>query len=138
MNNITVQVTVNNDRERAWKDWTDPEAVKQWAFASDDWECPYAENDLKVGGKFLTRMGAKDGSVTFDFSGTYTEVLPFQKIAYTIEDGRKVEVIFEKIDDSSTRIVETFEMENENSEEKQRDGWQAILENYKKYSERNT
>lgn len=136
MNTITVEATIRSPIEKVWEYWNSPEYITQWAFASDDWEAPYAENDLKVGGKFLTRMAAKDKSTSFDFIGTYTEVVPLEKIAYAIEDGRTVAVAFEKIDDETTKVTEAFEMEDINSEEMQRGGWQAILNNFKALCEK--
>lgn len=132
---ITIEALVEKDIETVWKLWTTPEHIMQWAFASDDWECPYAENDVVVGGKFLTRMSAKDKSAGFDFTGVYTEVEINKLIAYTIEDGRKVFVTFTETQ-SGVHIAETFEMENENSEELQRAGWQAILNNFKALAEK--
>lgn len=107
----------------------------QWYFASDDWHAPRAENDLFVGGRFVTAMAARDGSAGFDFNGVYTNVVPVERIEYVIEGGRKVVVTFTDKDDG-TEITETFEAETENSEELQRAGWQAILGNFKKYIER--
>ncbi|HTH93276.1 MAG TPA: SRPBCC domain-containing protein [Candidatus Paceibacterota bacterium] len=135
MTTITVETTITNSIEKIWDAWNNPEHIVHWAFASDDWEAPAATQDLKVGGEFTTTMAAKDGSTSFIFSGTYTEVVPHEKIAYTIPDGRKVEVLFEKISDNEYKIVETFDPEHENSEEMQRGGWQAILDNFKKYAE---
>ncbi len=108
-----------------------PEHIVDWNFASDDWQCPKASNDLRPGGAFSSRMEAKDGSAGFDFGGVYDEVVPFQKIAYTIADGRKVEVTFQE-EGGKTRVTETFDMENENPEEMQREGWQAVLLNFKR------
>ena len=109
----------------------------QWNNASNDWHTPRAENDLKVGGKFLYRMEAKDGSSGFDFNGTYEQVKTNELIVYSLTDGRKVEVIFTTKDDDArtTKIATTFESENTNPIEMQRDGWQAILNNFKKYVE---
>jgi uncharacterized protein YndB with AHSA1/START domain len=135
MKKIKVDIVVKNDINAVWKMWNEPKDIVNWAFASDAWECPYSENDLKVGGKFLTRMSAKDGSASFDFTGIYTNVVPNKKIEYTIDDGRKVSVDFE-VTDGSVKIVEEFEMENMHSEEMQREGWQSILHNFKKYSEK--
>ena len=108
--------------------------MKKWGHASDDWHTPYAENDLRVGGKFVSRMEAKDGSFGFDFGGVYDEVKLHVVIAYTMEDGRKVKVEFHDKGDE-TEIVETFDAETENPPEIQQQGWQAILDNFKKYVE---
>jgi len=133
---ITVETTVNAPVEKVWKFWTEPEHITKWNSASEDWHTPHAENDLRNGGKFLSRMEAKDGSFGFDFSGTYDEVKTNELIAYTMGDGRKVKIIFTP-QDHSIKIVETFEAETENSIELQRGGWQAILDNFKKYTEAN-
>ena len=136
MNQITVEVTVNAPIEKVWKFWNEPEHITNWAFASEDWEAPFAENDLRTDGRFKTTMAAKDKSFSFDFTGTYTNVQNHESIAYTIDDGRKVSVTF-KANGDATQITETFDPENENSEEMQRGGWQAILNNFKKYVENN-
>jgi uncharacterized protein YndB with AHSA1/START domain len=137
MPRITVQTIVNASLDKVWRYWTEPEHIQKWAFASEDWECPHAENDLKVNGSFLTRMSSKDGSQSFDLVGTYTIVLPQQKIEYTMNDERSVSVAFEKVADNLTRIIEEFDAESINSEETQRTGWQAILNNFKEYTENN-
>ena len=134
-NFITVESTVNAPIEKVWQCWTGAEHITQWNNASDDWYTPKAVNDLRTGGHFTFTMAARDGSVSFDFGGTYDEVVENQHIAYTIEDGRTVQVLFEARDES-THIVETFEAENVNSLELQRSGWQAILDNFKRYSEK--
>lgn len=131
---ITVEATIKAPVEKIWKYWTMPEHIKQWNKASDDWHTPYAENDVRTGGKFLSRMEAKDKSVGFDFGGVYDEVKDHKLIAYTIGDGRKVKIIFSG-DKNETKITETFEAENQNPVEMQRSGWQAILDNFKKYTE---
>lgn len=142
MNKITIETVISAPIEKVWKYWNEPEHITKWAFASDDWETPHAENDLQNNGRFLTRMAAKDGSVSFDLMGTYTNVNPMSLIEYTIdtfpgeEIGRNVSVSFEAIGDS-TKITETFDIENENPEEMQRAGWQAILDNFKKHVENN-
>lgn len=135
MNTITIETTIHKDIDTVWEYWNNPEHIKGWAFASDDWEAPHAENDLEVGGSFTTTMAAKDGSTSFDFGGVYTDIVPGEKIAYTIADGRKVSVTFTKIDDNTTKVVETFDPESINPEDMQRTGWQAILDNFKKYTE---
>lgn len=131
MKSITVQTKVDAPMEIVWNTWVLPEEIREWYHASDDWHAPYAENNLKVGGKFVTTMAAKDGSASFDFNGVYTEVIMHQKISYNIEGGRKVEVLFEQEADGIL-VLETFELEDINHEEMQRTGWQAILDNFKK------
>lgn len=133
---ITVQATINAPIEKVWKYWNEPNHITKWAFASDDWHAPKAENDLRAGGKFSTTMAAKDGSFSFDFGGIYTKVENHKTIEYTIADGRKVKISFVQ-DGNQTKVVETFEPENENPEEMQRGGWQAILNNFKKHAENN-
>jgi uncharacterized protein YndB with AHSA1/START domain len=133
---ITVSVIVNAPLQKVWQFWTLPEHIKQWNFASDDWHTPKAENDLRVGGKFLSRMEAKDGSFGFDFLGVYDEIKENKLITYTMVDGRKAKIIFIN-EGNATKVIETFEAENENSIELQQGGWQAILNNFKKYSEGN-
>jgi uncharacterized protein YndB with AHSA1/START domain len=131
---ITVKTTVNAGIEKVWNYFTAPQHIIKWNHASDDWHSPKAENDLRKGGKFNYRMEAKDGSFGFDFEGSYDEVKPNEKIAYTIGDGRKVEVIFlEK--NNETEVITRFEAEQTNSIDMQRGGWQAILDNFKKYAE---
>jgi len=136
---IKVSTIVNANIKRVWEHWNNPESIKGWAFASDTWECPYAENDLKVGGRFLTRMSAKDGSDTFDFTGTYTEVVDLERIKYIMDKAdsenqhRECEIIFTDLGDDRTKIEEEFYPEEVNSEELQRNGWSAILENFKKF-----
>ena len=134
---ITVENTVKAPVEKVWQFWTSPEHITKWSYASDDWHTPFAQNDLRIGGKFLSRMEAKDGSFGFDFGGVYDEVKINKMISYTIGDGRKVKITF-SANGSETRIVETFEAENTNSIEMQRGGWQSILDNFKKYAESNS
>lgn len=131
---ITVATTVNVPVEKAWAYWTEPEHIVEWNNASADWHTPFAENDLRPGGHFLSRMEAKDGSFGFDFTGTYDEVIPLESIVYTLEDGRKVEITFTD-QGHDTHIIETFEAEDENAIEMQRGGWQAILDNFRHYAE---
>jgi uncharacterized protein YndB with AHSA1/START domain len=132
---VTVSTTVSAPVEKVWKYWNEPEHIKQWAFATPEWHAPKAENDLREGGTFTTRMEARDGSMGFEFGGTYTKVDPHQAIEYVLGDGREVSVYFEKTGDAQTRIVETFDIENTHPEEMQRGGWQAILDNFKKHVE---
>ena len=116
--------------------WTKPEHITQWNNASEDWFTPRAENDLRPGGSFSCRMEARDGSFGFDFSGVYDAVTENEYIEYTIGDGRKVKVFFSP-EGNKTKGVESFEAETENPVEMQKGGWQAILENFKKYTEAN-
>ena len=131
---ITVEALVKAPVEKVWEYWNGPEHIKQWAFASDDWHAPHAENDLHVNGKFKTTMSAKDGSMSFDFEGIYTTVEKHQLIEYTIIDGRKVKIQF-TAKGNETLVTETFEAENTFPIEMQRGGWQSILDNFKKYTE---
>ncbi len=133
---VTVQTTVNAPMEKVWNYWSAPEHITKWNSAHPDWHSPSASNDLKTGGKFSFRMEAKDGSMGFDFSGVYDEVVPHAAINYTMEDGRKVSVTFEDRG-SSVHITETFDAEQQNPVEMQRDGWQAIMDNFKNYTEHN-
>ena len=132
--NVTVQNTINAPIEKVWNCWTSPEHITKWCQASDDWHAPYADNDLRTGGSFKTTMAAKDGSFSFDFAGIYSDVQPLKRLAYTMGDGRKVDVTFSE-EGNSTLVTETFETENMHPVEVQRDGWQAILNNFKKYTE---
>jgi len=134
--NITVEATVNAPVEKVWSYFTQPQHVKNWNNASDDWHTPRAENDLQVGGNFVYRMEAKDGSFGFDFGGTYDAVKENEYLEYTIGDGRKVKISFIP-QGTSTKVVENFEAETTNSVELQRTGWQSILDNFKKYTEAN-
>jgi uncharacterized protein YndB with AHSA1/START domain len=131
---ITVETIVNAPIEKVWNFWTAPKHIVNWNNASDDWHTPTAENDLREGGKFTSRMEAKDGSFGFDFGGVYDKVKTNELIAYTIGDGRKVEILFSQIGDT-TKITELFEAEATHSIEMQQGGWQAILNNFKKYTE---
>lgn len=143
MEKVTVEAEINAPVEKVWAYWTRPEHIVNWNFASDDWCCPKAENDLKVGGKFSARMEAKDKSFGFDFNGVYDEIIVNEKISYSIDPmyykeknipGRKVEVKFVKNADR-TMVIETFDPENVYPAEQQKQGWQAILNNFKKYVE---
>ncbi|MBP1993016.1 SRPBCC family protein [Paenibacillus eucommiae] len=131
---ITIETTVHKPVGEVWKYWTEPQHITKWNNASDDWHVPKAENDLRVGGSFLTRMEAKDGSFGFDFSGVYDEVRVNEFISYTIGDGRTVTITFIS-QENDTKVIETFEAETTNSIEMQEAGWQSILDNFKKYSE---
>ncbi len=131
---ITVEATVHAPVEKVWEFWTEPDHIKKWNNASDDWHTPYAENDLRAGGKFVSRMEAKDGSFGFDFGGIYDEVRDHEFISYTLEDGRKVEITFIP-QENDTRVIEVFDPETINPIEMQQQGWQAILNNFKKHAE---
>jgi len=133
---ITIKATVNAPVEKVWQYWSAPEHITKWCQASDDWHAPYAENDLRTGGKFKTTMAAKDGSMSFDFEGVYSNVEENKLIAYSMSDGRKVSITFEA-DGNQTHVTETFDPEDNNPIEMQRGGWQAILDNFKKYTETN-
>lgn len=132
---ITIETTVNAPVEKVWERWTRPEHITKWNAASDDWHTPTATNDLRPGGTFTSRMEARDGSMGFDFGGTYDQVDQHRLISYTMGDGRRVSVTFDDRD-GKTKVIETFDAETENSLEMQRAGWQAILDNFKKYTEK--
>lgn len=131
---IKVETVVNAPIEKVWEYWAAPKHIVKWNNASEDWHTTEAKNDLKIGGKFTSRMEAKDGSFGFDFGGVYTEVRLYEVISYVLGDGRKVEINFIN-EENKTKIIENFEGENENPPEFQQMGWQAILDNFKKYSE---
>lgn len=131
---ITVENTINAPVAKVWEFWSKPEHITKWCSASNDWHTPRAENDLRTGGKFLSRMEAKDGSFGFDFGGVYDEVRNNEYIEYTMGDGRKVKITFSANGDT-TKVVESFDAESTNPVEMQRGGWQAILDNFKKYTE---
>lgn len=131
---VAIEAHINARVETVWNAYNSAEDIMQWNHASDDWHCTSSINDLRIGGKFKNRMEAKDGSFGFDFEGVYTELKPFKRIAYTMSDGRKVEMDFES-DQQHTRLYIRFEPETENPVDMQRDGWQAILDNFKKYVE---
>ena len=131
---ITVETTVSADTKKVWNYWTKPEHITKWNFASDDWHCPKATNDLRVGGKYFARMEAKDGSFGFDFNTVYNEVVEHKTLTYTMEDGRKATTHFED-QNGKTKITTVFDAENQNPVEMQKGGWQAILNNFKKHVE---
>lgn len=133
---VTVESIIHAPVEKVWETWTQPQHITQWCNASDDWQAPRAENDLREGGSFVTRMEAKDGSMGFDFGGVYDAVRTNEYIEYTMEDGRKVQITFHP-KGNETKVVESFEAESQNPVELQKGGWQAILDNFKKYTESN-
>jgi uncharacterized protein YndB with AHSA1/START domain len=131
---ITVQSKISAPIETVWECWTNPEHITKWNNASDDWHTPYAENDLRTGGRFKSTMASKDGTMSFDFEGEYTLVEQNETIKYVMADGRKVEISFKETP-VGVDVIESFDPETENSEEMQRGGWQAILNNFKKHVE---
>lgn len=135
-NRITIRATILADRKKTWDYYTLPEHITKWNFATDTWHCPTASNDLRVGGKYVARMEAKDGSFGFDFEAIYDEIIENKKIAYTMTDGRQATVDFIS-GGNQTEIELSFDAEKQNPKEMQRDGWQAILNNFKKYVETN-
>ncbi len=132
---ITVTTTIETSIEKVWDAWTNPTHITQWCQASDDWHAPYADNDVRVDGTFKTTMAAKDGSFSFDLEGVYTKVELHKYIAYTLTDGRNVEITFTN-EDGSVNIIESFDPESQNSHELQQQGWQMILNNFKKHVEK--
>ena len=134
-NKITVETLVPLPVEKVWRYWTGAEHIKNWNFATPEWHTPSAENDLREKGKFSYRMEAKDGSSGFDFSGEYQEIEHHRHIKYTLSDGREVRIHFKPVE-NATFIEETFDPDSAHSTELQRDGWQAILENFRKYAEK--
>ncbi len=131
---ITIEATIKAPAAVVWEKYTNPLDIVKWNTASDDWHTTKAENDLKVGGKFSSRMEAKDGSFGFDFWGIYTAIKPLELIEYKLGDERVASISFTK-DDNGTKVVVVFEAENENPIEMQQFGWQSILSNFKKYAE---
>ena len=137
MEKIKIDITILAPVEKVWDYYNNPEHIVKWNFAHESWECPSSENDLRVGGKFNNRMEAKDGSFGFDFVGIYDEVVENELIKYHMEDGRNVEIVFEKADENTTKVKISFDPETQNSVEMQREGWYAILNNFHKYVENN-
>jgi uncharacterized protein YndB with AHSA1/START domain len=132
---ITVQTLVNADLNSVWDAWNNPDDINQWNSAQDDWHTTSSTVDLREGGKFSSRMEAKDGSMGFDFGGTYTRVVPRSLIEYRMEDDREVSVEFAEQPTGGVLVKETFDAETENTPELQRQGWQAILDNFGRYVE---
>ena len=131
---ITVETEINATIQKVWEYWTNPEYITQWNFASSDWHCPSAINNIEPGATFTWRMEAKDGSAGFDFCGRYTQIERESFISYLLEDGRKVQIEF-KTAGNKVYLKESFEAEGTNADEMQRTGWQSILENFKKLVE---
>ncbi|QNM85107.1 SRPBCC domain-containing protein [Polaribacter pectinis] len=131
---VEIEAKVDKPIQKVWEFWTEPKHITNWNFASVDWHCPYAENDLKKGGKFSFTMASRDGKMSFDLGGTYDEVTENNQISSFLEDGRKVDTYF-TAENNSTIVKTIFETENTNPIEMQKSGWQAILNNFKKYAE---
>ena len=131
---ITIESTINASPDAVWEAWNSPTDIKQWNSASDDWHTTSSSVDLREGGTFVSRMEAKDGSMGFDFGGEYTRVIPGERIEYRLGDGREVQVEF-RATPEGVRVTETFDAESQNSPEMQREGWQAILNNFKRHVE---
>ncbi|TGK06490.1 activator of HSP90 ATPase [Leptospira fletcheri] len=133
---IIVQSAIAAEIQKVWDYYTDPKHITKWNFASDDWQCPWAKNDMRPGGKYSARMEAKDGSFGFEFEATYDAITPQKNFSYTMADGRKAIVNFEN-KDHKTLVTVSFDPETENPVEMQKGGWQAILDNFRKYTEAN-
>jgi uncharacterized protein YndB with AHSA1/START domain len=131
---ITIETTINAPIAHVWEKWTAPEHVQNWNFASPDWHCPSAKSDLQAGGEFRYEMASKDGSMSFDFWGTFQRIEEQKSLEIVIGDGRKMQVTFETTK-AGTKVTEQFEPENQNPEEMQKAGWQMILDNFKRYAE---
>lgn len=134
MTKLTIQAVIDRPVETVWEIWNAPEDIKRWNAASDDWHTTASKNDLTVGGQFTNRMEAKDGSMGFDFTGTYETIVPYERIAYVLEDGRQVTIDFSR-NGQQTEVVESFDAETSNPPEMQQAGWQAILDRFKAYAE---
>lgn len=133
---ITIHATISAGIQKVWNYYTQPEHITKWNFASPDWHCPSASNDMRNGGKYTARMEAKDGSFGFEFEATYSEIRENQKFVYIMPDGREVSVSINE-DNHLTNITVCFDAETENPVDLQREGWQAILNNFKNYVENN-
>ena len=133
---ISVKILINAPIIKVWNFWTEPKHIMNWNNASEDWHTPYSTNDLKVGGKFSYTMASKDGSMSFDFGGTYNAVIRMKKIAYSVDDDRKVTINFENTN-NQVEITKNFETENQIQKKMQQQGWQAILDSFNKYVESN-
>jgi uncharacterized protein YndB with AHSA1/START domain len=131
---VSIETTIKSDLDTVWLAWNNPEDIKQWNAASDDWHTTESTLDLREGGTFCSRMEAKDGSMGFDFSGTFSKVIKNQLIEYSMEDGRLVVIEF-SLDENGVKVEETFETESQNLAEQQRQGWQNILNNFTKHVE---
>jgi uncharacterized protein YndB with AHSA1/START domain len=133
---VIIQANVSDNIKKAWEYYTQPAHITKWNFATDDWMCPDASNDMRIGGKYIARMEAKDGSFGFDFEAVYNEISDGEKFTYVMPDNREVNVIFNQNGDA-IEVTVKFDAETENPIELQREGWQSILNNFKKYTETN-
>lgn len=131
---ITISATIAADKNKVWDYYTQPEHIVHWNFAHSSWHCPSASNDMQIGGKYIARMEAKDGSFGFEFEAIYDEIREGESFTYTMPDGRQVTVTFNGNNDS-TEVIVVFDPEDQNPVEMQKEGWQAILDNFKKYTE---
>ena len=131
---ITVETTVKSSLDAVWAAWNAPADIKKWNAASEDWHTTASSVDLREGGRFSARMEAKDGSMGFDFEGTYTKVVPKKRIEFAMSDGRTVQIEFSPAKDG-VHVKETFDAETQNSPDLQRQGWQAILDNFARHVE---
>ena len=131
---ITVETAVKAPIEKVWESWNNPADIKQWNAPQDDWHTTRSDVDLREGGKFSARMEAKDGSMGFDFEGTYTRIVPGKAIDFSMSDGREVQVEFHDAP-GGVLVIETFDAESENPMEMQRQGWQAILDSFGRHVE---
>ncbi len=131
---IQIEASIKSALPKVWAYWTEPKHITKWNFAIPEWHCPSASNDLKVGGKYSARMEAKDGSFGFDLEGIYDEVIPQKKLTFTMPDGRTVTTSFESLGDT-TKVTTIFAAEMQNPIEMQKQGWQSILNNFKRYTE---
>ncbi len=133
-NTITIEAFIAASPAQVWQSLTLPRHITRWNHASDDWVSPRAENDLRPGGRFSYRMESRDGKTGFDFAGRFDRVVPNSRLDYTLDDGRRVTTALTP-EAAGTKIVETFEADSVYSPEQQRQGWQAILDNLKRYAE---
>jgi uncharacterized protein YndB with AHSA1/START domain len=134
MEQIAVKTSIKAPISQVWENWTSPKHIMNWNFASSDWHCPKAENNLVVGGEFHYFMEAKDGSFGFDFWGTYVTIEEEKFLEMVLGDGRKMSVLFE-VSANETIVTENFDPETTNPVELQKTGWQLILDNFKLYVE---
>lgn len=136
MNQIIITTNIGANIKDVWNYYTTPEHITKWNFADPSWHCPSVSNDMKVGGKYVARMEAKDGSFGFDFETTYDEIIDGERFTYSMVNGRQVTVDFKK-NGNQTAVTVSFDPETENPLDMQKRGWQAILDNFKNYAEAN-